>query len=283
MTILLLGKNGQLATVFRQHLESTGKGYVSLSRNECDVTDREQVLRTVQRLKPEIIINSTGYVLVDKMEDEGREEGRSINVGGVAHIVEAAREAKAKFVHIGTEYVFDGLKTSPYLETDACNPLNAYGKSKLEADMEALAYEKALVLRVSWLYGPGENNFVKKFIAFNSGKTHNKITGDEISVPTHAATLTHAADLLLAREEYGLFHVRDGAPDEGVSRAAYGREIARLMQMPITFEEVGMDFWNLPAKRPAYGVLSTQKLAAATGLEIPMWQDNLEQYVKSLS
>lgn len=283
MRILLLGKNGQLAKVFREHLEKHDMDFVSLDRHACDVTKRDTVIAAVHEHRPDVIINATGYVLVDKAENEGREEAFAVNAAGVENIVAAAADTKARLVHMGTDYVFDGAQRSPYREEDAAHPLNAYGESKLQGDLAALSYPQSLVLRVSWLYGPGENNFVKKFIAFNEGKAHNKITGDEFAVPTHASTLMNATFALLEKDQSGLFHIRDGAPDSGVSRAEYGRAIARLRGMDIDFEEVPMASWNLPAERPLYSVLATEKVQQATDLIIPHWKENLECFIAEMN
>lgn len=281
MRTLLLGKNGQLATLFRQHFDRHTMPYTCLGSKELDVTEREKVLRTIEELRPEVIINATGYTLVDAMESEGKEAGFLVNNTGVHHITEAAQAIDARLVHFGSDYVFDGQQHHPYAETDTPHPLSAYGTSKLEGDLAALAYEKSLVARVSWLYGPGEHNFVHKFLAFNTGKSMSKITGDETSVPTYAGTLIEATLDLLKEGHTGLFHIRDGAPDSGVSRADWGRAIAEIAGMEIAFEEVPMSAWNLPAARPLYSVLDTKKVTTTLGRDFPDWRENLLSFMRS--
>ncbi|PIV90124.1 dTDP-4-dehydrorhamnose reductase [Candidatus Gracilibacteria bacterium CG17_big_fil_post_rev_8_21_14_2_50_48_13] len=282
MTVLLLGKHGQLATMFREHFDAEGISYVALDRTACDVGNLNQVIEHVGAISPQVIINATGYTKVDLMESEGKEEGWRVNAEAVQYIAEAAAKLDIPLVHFSTDYVFDGKKKRPYLETDTTNPLSEYGKSKKAGEDLALSYAKSIVIRVSWLYGPGEQNFIRKFIAFNTGKTENNITGDEVSIPTHVSSLILATFALLEAKAYGLFHVCDKGPATGVSRAEFGRTIAKLRSMDIELKEVPMASWNLPAKRPAYSVLSTSKIQEILGREFPVWEQNVGEYIKTL-
>lgn len=283
MRILLFGKNGQLATMCRASFEERNISYVALDRDACDVRQKESVLDAVRTYRPTLLWNAAGYTNVDAMEGEGREAGWAVNAQAPKYMAEAAEELNIPLIHVGTDYVFDGQQRTPYRETDTPHPLNVYGASKLAGDTAVQSYAKAIILRVSWLYGPGEQNFVRKFLAFNRGKTENNITGDEYAVPTHVSSLLGSAMDLVEREAFGLYHVRDGAPDAGVSRAEYGRAIARLVGMDITLHEVPMASWNLPAERPAYSVLSTDKVTQILGREFPDWEANLAEYLRDFA
>lgn len=276
MTILLIGKGGQLATSFQEYFQKNDIEYTALGSSQCDVRDRDQVLGYVRNAKPSIIINTSAYVYVDKAETE-REAAFAINRHGVRHLAEAAADNNAVLVHFGTDYVFDGKKGSPYVETDETNPVNVYGESKLAGEKEAHCYDKSLILRTSWLYGPGENNFVRKFLQFSEGKTETPGTADEFSIPTWTATLADVTMQALDKGLVGLFHA---ASRGRTNRAGWAREIAAIIERNVTIKEVPMSSWNLPAARAFDTSMSSAALEDALGIQLPEWQEDLRAYLK---
>lgn len=275
MTILLIGKSGQLAHSFQDYFVQHGVEATVLGSSECDIRDRDQVLRAVRAIKPSVIINTSAYVFVDKAEEE-REAAFAINRHGVRHLVEAAAEHGARLVHFGTDYVFDGKKGSPYVEADETNPLNVYGESKLAGEKEALCYHKSLVLRTSWLYGPGENNFVHKFLQFSAGKVEVPGTADEFSIPTWTSTLVDVTMRALEKEFSGLYHA---ASRGRTNRAGWAREIATIMNRDVIIKDVPMSSWNLPAPRAHDTTMSSSALEEALDIQLPEWQEALRAYL----
>ena len=268
-------------------------GIVSLARSELDITDREQVLRHMAALRPQVIVNCAGFTKVDECEVE-EELARRVNGLGPGFLAEAAREIGATLVHISSDYVFDGKAGRPYREEDPTGPGSAYGRSKLlgEQAVQTSGLEKYFILRTSWLYGPDGNNFVEMVLPLARERDELRIVADQIGSPTYTRDLARGIFQLLKTAAagagkqpsiYGLYHF---ANTGRCSWFEFAREIVRLaaqngMELKVrSVAPIRTEEYPRPAPRPAYSVLSTEKYRRVTGADIPTWQESLKEYLQ---
>lgn len=261
---------------------------------EFNITDRSMVYAEIQAFQPDVVVNCAAYTNVDGCETE---EGLATCINGVGpgYLAEAARQVGAVLVHISTDYVFDGRKQSPYLETDIAVPLSAYGRSKLAGEQAIIAsgLERFFIIRSSWLYGPNGKNFVETIIRLANEREELRIVADQIGAPTYTGDLADAIFNLLALNanpqsptlsSYGLYHFANAGQ---CSWYEFAVEIVRLLKeqgsqakvqriTPISTKD-----YPLPALRPAWSVFSKEKYLVATGAVVPDWRQSLATYMES--
>jgi len=268
----------------------------ALGRGDCDLTDPGTLRRVVETLRPQLIVNAAAYTAVDKAEAEPA-RARAINGDAVAVLAEAARRQGALLVHYSTDYVFDGGKASPYTEADEPNPVNAYGASKLAGEQALqVSGARALILRVSWVFGSRGQNFVKTILRLASQRDVLKVVADQFGSPTPAAFIADATSLILAASHHGddvsgvkLFHLAAANP---VSWFDFARTIVHLAHALPGFdlrltaeaiEPIVTAEYPTPARRPANSRLATDAVEAAFGLTMPDWQPYLWRMLQQLS
>ena len=291
--IMLIGAKGMLA---RKVAEKAFEKYtvIPLDLPEFDMTDRARVLERILSLRPEVIINCAAFTHVDRCETE-EVLANKVNGEAVGFLAEAAKTVDATLVHISTDYVFSGEQTRPYCEDDPTGPQSAYGRSKLlgEQALVASGLEKYFLVRTSWLYGPGGNNFVETMIRLAKEREELRVVADQVGSPTYTGDLAEAIFNLLSLVEaphpspltphrsFGLYHFADEGhcswyefAEEIIALARkYGEPVVTQRIVPITTGE-----YPLPAKRPAYSVLSKEKYIQATGASVPDWRQSLGKY-----
>lgn len=300
-SIALIGANGMLATAIRK-LAPAGYSLHGYDQPEFDLTDREQVL-SLQELSPDIIINCAAYTDVDGCEQQS-DMAMRVNGSGVGLLADLAKKTDAVLVHISTDFVFDGKKGAPYLEDDQPQPLSIYGKSKLEGERQILqsGLEKYLIVRTSWLYGAGGNNFVETIIRLAKERSELKVVADQRGTPTWTEDLAAAIFVLLdgASNEhepsrpvtdsalpvtapYGLYHYSNAGECSWYEFAAEIIDQARKMEELTvkTVSPIPTESYPLPAARPKNSVLSKEKIVQATGIDLPTWQSSLERYLSN--
>jgi dTDP-4-dehydrorhamnose reductase len=243
---------------------------------EIDIQEEEDTLFKIENLRPDIVINLAAYTDVDGCEsDEGKTF--AVNAEGTKHVALAASKCEAKMVYLSTDYVFDGNKREPYLETDPLHPLNVYGRSKLKGEQYVQELlEDGLIIRTQWLYGRYGKNFVSSILRQASEKKVLSIVNDQIGSPTYTVDLAKAIALLIQYDAQGVFHV---ANSDLCTWYTFGQAILKLWGMdrvrviPISSKELGR-----PAVRPSYSVLNCQKLRKETGLALRPWSEALKDY-----
>ncbi len=279
MHTLLLGKNGQLGKEINQLLESQNIPHTAVGREECDLTSREQIQTIIQNSNPTHIINATAYNNVDGAEaPEGKQTAFAVNEKALEYIINEAKKINAYLIHISTDYVFDGTKTAPYLESDTPNPLQIYGQSKLAGEKIVLGYDKGLVLRTSWVYGNGEQNFIHKFLKFAETRDELSGTSDEYSVPTSAVWLAKIIMQCAEKDLTGLFHA---VPNKQASRLEWAQAICEIWKLKKSLKSVLLSSWNLPATRPSFTVMDSHKLELSLEQSFPDWKDLLQLFYNS--
>lgn len=286
MKIVLFGKNGQLGQEFQRLLPTLGE-VSAFGRDEVDVANLDLVRKTLRRLKPDLIINSSAYTEVDQAETD-RELAMQVNAVAPGEMAEVAGSIGAVFIHYSTDYVFDGKANTPYSENDVVNPLNMYGRSKLEGEKNIEQMGDAyLILRTSWVYSLYGNSFVTKVLSWARKNSTLKIVKDQISSPTWARTLADLTCQMIAqnkgelfeiiRERRGIYHL---AGSGYASRYEWAKEIIandpkRDQQLVQTIGPALSDDFPTPAVRPLFSALDCTHFKETFGLQPPEWRDTL--------
>jgi dTDP-4-dehydrorhamnose reductase len=271
------GAGGQLATAFAALLD----GEIFLAREDAlDIRDAPAVAVTVHGFRPTIVLHTAAYTDVDGAETD-EETAFAVNALGTRNLVAALRGTNTPLVSFGTDYVFDGAKGAPYVESDQANPLNAYGRTKLACEAETLAWVRGIVVRTSWLYSATGHNFVKSILRAaraSAGGTHAplRVVDDQIGSPTYANHLAATvAEALEGDLQPGIYHMAGAG---SCSWCELAREVVQVAGLavevtPITTAEAGRT-----APRPAYSALATER-----GIpHLPCWLDGVQACVDEL-
>ena len=275
MRILITGAQGQLGKTLQEAL--AGEVLILKDLPDFDLTDPtcEEQIRTA---RPDVILHVGAYTNVDGAEREP-DRARAVNVQGTAFVARAAEDLKARLIYVSTDYVFDGRKTSPYTEDDTPCPLNVYGMSKYEGEQAALKLcRNTLVIRTAWLYGATGNNFVKTIMRLAGEKPLLEVVADQRGCPTYADDLAQAMKKLLVSDVQGLCHATNSGD---CTWHEFAEAIVRQMGLPTIVRPITTAQAGRPAKRPAYSVLSQDRLARICG-PLPHWRDALGRFMKHL-
>ncbi len=279
MKILLTGSNGQLGYSFKKLFDSLKIKYIATDYQEMDITDDEAMEQFFDKNSNFThIINCAAYNDVDKAETD--EKVKILNITAPYKLAEFAGKMEAIFVTYSTDFVFNGQKKEPYIEEDTPNPASVYGKSKYEGENKVLKiYNKSFIIRTSWLFGIGGNNFNKQIINWSKLRDSLNIVDDQISAPTYSADLAEFSWKLIKTEKYGLYHITNSG------------EASKYDQAKYVLEKIGwegklnraktVDF-NLPAKRPEYSKLSSEKVEKLLGEKIPTWQSGIDRFLEEM-
>lgn len=286
--ILVTGVSGQVGQDLQRLLAPLGE-VVSVSRTEVDFAQAAAVQQVVDAVKPQIIVNSAAYTAVDKAESEP-ELAKQVNGIAPGILAEAAQRVGAGLIHISTDYVFDGTQGSPYLETDATNPLGVYGSTKLLGEEAVRAScDRHMIIRTAWVYGVGgRGNFVKTMLRLGAEREELRVVTDQIGAPTWSNDLAGAiAHLIpqLTADTTGTYHYTNSgvcswydfaiAIFEEAARLGFPLKVQRVV--PITTPE-----YPTPARRPAFSVLSLKKVSSLLGSHPPYWRQSLRQMLAQL-
>ena len=283
MNILLTGKNGQVGWELQRALLPLGR-VAAFGHGELDLADPGAVRRKLDEVRPEVVVNAAAYTAVDKAESEP-EQANAVNAAAPALLAQEAARRGALLAHYSTDYVYDGAKAAPYVESDKTNPLGAYGRSKLagEEGIRASGCDH-LIFRTSWVYAARGANFLRTILRLAAEREELRIVMDQIGAPTWARLIAEATALALrqalaerrhGRFESGLFHLACAGETSWhgfASAIVEGRQGLRVKAVtPITTAE-----YPLPAARPASSRLATDKFRARFGLALPDWRDCLQ-------
>jgi dTDP-4-dehydrorhamnose reductase len=287
MKILVTGGDGLLAYALRQ-LPASDCDLHFLPRGKFDITNPDQMQKQLDALAPQVVINTAAFNLVDRCEQE-RELSWAVNATAPAALAQLCAGKNIRLVHYGTDYVFDGQKKSPYVETDVPNPLNHYGAGKLAGEQAVLAASpKHLVLRTSWVFGwhPTQaKSFVHSVLKAAREGRPIKTTTDQASVPTFASDLAQWTLELVRASAAGLFHAVN---DEGVSRFDWAKIIleeatrAGLVSAAPAVEPVLSSFFSSTMRRPDYTVLANHKLSKQVGHPAGSWRNGLRKMLAQM-
>lgn len=277
MRVLVLGSEGQLGSELRRVLVE--HDMTPARHDEVDIAQIARVIDFARHARPDVIVNAAGYTDVDGCE-KNKETAFLVNAIGARNAAIAARKVEADLIHISTDYVFDGNKEEPYLESDSAQPLNIYGWSKLLGERMVMEQNpQTFILRVAWLYGSVGRNFVKTMLALDKDKEELNVVEDQMGTPTFAGDVARQIKLLMDTESYGLYH----CTSQGCCTwYEFAREIFRLAGIPVRVIPVTSAEYPRPARRPAFSVLDNLMLRVK-GLDImPTWKDSLAAHIEEI-
>lgn len=281
--MLVTGANGQLGKELRQ-LETKWPEFefLFLSREDLPIHHFELVRNFFKATHPSFLINCAAYTAVDKAEQE-EELAFQINAEAVGVLAAICKEQDCKFVHVSTDYVFDGLANRPYREDDLTNPQGVYGASKLAGEKEAvLLNPDSVIIRTSWVYSSFGKNFVKTILRLLQEKPSVSVVDDQIGSPTYAADLAVAILEIISLKSWkpGVYHFSN----EGeISWCAFAKAIAALTHSNTPIQAITTAEFPTPAKRPAWSVLDKSKIKAVYGIKIRPWKESLADCLELLS
>lgn len=267
--VLVTGSNGQLGkaiSAFSDTKNSESINFTFTTRTSLDISNQEQVETYFQSNNFQYCINCAAYTAVDKAEEE-KEQAFLINAIGAKNLAEACKKHNIILIHISTDFVFDGCKREPYLETDIPNPINVYGASKLQGEGYVQSVlENHFIIRTSWLYSEYGNNFVRTMLRLGSEKDELHVVNDQIGSPTYAKDLAEVVLKIIISEntQFGLYHYSN----QGVlSWFEFAKVIFTITQNDIPVKPIPTSGYPTPAQRPQYSVLSSTKIIHNLGLD----------------
>ena len=287
MKYLIIGKNGQLGREFIKWLSGglvkslSGEKveWESVGSKECDISNLSQVLNVFESIKPDVVINCAAYNFVDKAEVD-YVNAFKVNAIGARNLAFACNKYNAFLIHYGTDYVFDGKKEGLYTEDDEPNPINQYAKSKLAG--EILLKDETddyLILRVSWVYGEGKNNFIYKLLQWAKKQEYLKIAYDEFSIPTSTRTIVDITLKAMDSSLKGLFHLTNSGY---ASRYEWAKEILRTKKIDKLIYPISKEIFNLPAERPGFSAMSNERISRKLGINIREWDSEAVRFCQSI-
>ncbi len=282
MRILLFGRNGQVARCLQ---EEAGDGLVALGRNAADLMHEGAAQTAIAAHSPDVVINAAAYTAVDKAEEE-QDAAAQLNANAPGEMARAAIAAGAQFIHLSSDYVFDGLSETPYAETDIANPLNVYGRTKRAGEQFVLSENpQAIVIRTSWVFSEFGDNFVKTMMRLGAERDSLRIVADQIGGPTPARDIAKTLLAIAAKKHRGapgdgLYHYQ-GAPT--VNWADFAGKIFDYAELSVTVTPVTTAQYPTLAARPLNTHLNCGKIERDFGVAMPDWRVRLRQIIDTLS
>jgi len=290
MKMLITGAHGQLGRDIIDQSQSKGYQVQAPSEDDLDITDLGKVDHIITQLQPDLVINTAAYTQVDKAESEAAVAFK-VNKTGCTHLARTCTKNHIPLVHISTDYVFDGRKGTPYIETDSISPLGVYGRSKAEGESEIRSILKEhIILRTSWLYGIYGQNFVKTMLNLATRKQKIRVVSDQYGSPTSAADLARAILTISDRLhpgsdiDWGTYHYCGRGVISWHTFAEKIMELARLHGGIRTaqVEPVATADYPTQALRPVYSALDCGRISKHFGLDPQPWQKSLEITIRKL-
>jgi dTDP-4-dehydrorhamnose reductase len=271
MKLVVCGAGGMLGQDLVKAAAAANYEVMALGRRELDVTDANAVREAVGAAAADAVVNCAAYTQVDGAEEHS-ELATRVNGEGAGNVAEAARLAGASVLYVSSDYVFDGRKGEPYVESDSPAPLSAYGRSKLAGEVATAEMNpRHLIVRSSWLFGTQGGNFVETMLRLGRERGRLGIVHDQVGCPTWTGHLAEELVRVAAGDEYGIHHLAGGGD---CSWFEFAREIFRQAGVECEVQPITTAEYPLPAARPAYSVLRSTR-----GTGLPHWQEGLERYL----
>lgn len=281
--ILVTGANGQLG----KELQELARkflvfDFVFLSREDLPIHDIESVKQAFKKYAPHYCINCAAYTAVDKAETD-KENAFLINGEAAGVLAAACKEYNTRFIHISTDYVFDGNATSPYKTDAATNPQSVYGESKLLGEKKAIDNnDQTVIIRTSWVYSAFGKNFVKTMLRLMSEKPEINVVSDQVGSPTYAADLAQAILTIVSSGNWhpGIYHFSNKGV---ISWYDFAVAIRELSGSHCVVNPIPSSAYPTPAKRPSYSVMDISRINEVYGIELEDWKTSLDKCLVRLS
>jgi dTDP-4-dehydrorhamnose reductase len=290
MKILLTGKDGQVGFALHKKLMSLGE-VIATSRHELDLENSDAIRSFIEKIKPDMIINAAAYTEVDNAESENL-LAHQINAVAPQVLAEKASELNIPIIHFSTDYVFDGLKNDPYLETDQTNPQSIYGQTKWEGEEAVRRHKKHIILRASWVFSSHGQNFLKTILKLIQEKSSLNIVSDQQGTPTSADTIADVTYKIIKTslkkpnfEYFGTYHVAPEGEANWYQYACFINDEAVRLGLKTTMtsqdiKSISSDEYPTAAKRPMNSRLNTTKIKKTFMLKLPDWKVEVATILK---
>jgi dTDP-4-dehydrorhamnose reductase len=290
MKILLTGKDGQVGFALHKKLASIGE-VIATGRHELNLENSDAIRAFVEKIKPDIIINAAAYTDVDKAESD-IELAHKVNAEAPKVLAEKASQLNIPMIHFSTDYVFDGLKNEPYMETDQVNPQAVYGKTKWKGEEAIRQYKKHIILRTSWVFSSHGQNFLKKILKLIQEQSSLSIVNDQKGTPTSADVLADVTNKIIKTilkkpnfEDFGTYHVALDGETNWYEYACFLTDEAMRLGLKTTMtsqdiKSISSDEYPTIAKRPMNSRLDTTKIKRTFMLELPHWELEVAAMIK---
>lgn len=276
MVVLVTGANGQLGQAIQFISDKYANiDFIFCSSSDLDISSKENCQSVFTKFKPDFCINAAAYTAVDKAESEP-EKANLINVIGAKNLAEVCKEFSIILLHVSTDFIFDGNKQTPYLETDIPNPTGVYGQTKLDGEKAIEeTFENYFIIRTSWVYSQFGNNFMKTMLRLASERDSLSVVNDQIGTPTNAVDLAKALLKIIVsnKKEFGIYNFSN---DGQCSWYDFAKKIFEINNISINLQPIPTTGFPTPAKRPAYSVLDKSKIKNVFGVEVNSWQESLK-------
>lgn len=281
--ILVTGANGQLGKELQTLAEQfVIFDFIFLTREDLSIHDKTAVDAVFDQYVPQYCINCAAYTAVDKAETD-RENAFLVNAEGTANLAAASKKYNTRFIHISTDYVFDGNGTSPYAVDAPTGPQSVYGASKLEGERKAQANnDQSMIIRTSWVYSEFGKNFVKTMLRLMSEKPEINVVSDQVGSPTYAADLAKAIMQIISSGDWhaGIYHYSNTGITSWFGFASAIREISNSNCI---VNPIPGSAYPTPAKRPSYSAMDLSKIGEVYGIRPPEWKESLRICISALS
>ena len=280
--ILVTGSNGQLGKSLKEvSVDFSQFEFIFLSRADMPIHHFELVRNTFKAHHPQYCINCAAYTNVDRAEQE-KELAFQVNGEAVGVLAAICKEYNSKFIHISTDYVFDGNATSPYNESFQTHPINVYGASKLEGEQQAFQFNPdSIIIRSSWVYSEFGKNFVKTMLELMSGKNEISVVNDQLGSPTYAADLAEVILKIIFSGKWqpGIYHYCNAGV---INWFEFAQAIGELSGNHVKINPITTSLYPTPAKRPAYSALATGKILNTFEIATKNWKESLVVCIEKL-
>jgi dTDP-4-dehydrorhamnose reductase len=292
MKILLTGKDGQVGFALHKKLAPLGE-VIATNRDMLDFSDPQAIRIFIDQTKPDIIINPAAYTRVDQAESEP-ELAFQINVLAPQMLAEKASELDIPMIHFSTDYVFDGLKHEPYLETDKVNPKSVYGQTKWESEEAVRQNKKHIIFRTSWVFSSHGQNFLKTIMKLIQEKTSLNIVSNQIGTPTSSEALADVTYKIVKTifndpnfKDFGTYHMTLEGETNWYRYACFITDEVKRLGLPTLMiskdiKPISSDAYPTLAKRPMNSRLDTTKIKKTFMLELPHWEEEVKRILKEL-
>jgi dTDP-4-dehydrorhamnose reductase len=281
--ILVFGASGQLGNCIKSiSTDRNIENIIFLPQGEANILDEQKLRAVFETYKPEYIINCAAYTAVDKAEEE-IENARKINKIGAKNLALKCKEYGAVMVHVSTDFVFEGNQSTVLVETDITQPINIYGLTKLEGEIEiSTILPEHFIIRTSWLYSEYGNNFVKTMLKLGSEREELKIISDQIGTPTYAKDLAKCILQIVSSssKEYGIYHYSN---EGACSWYDFAKAIFDISETSIKVLPIRTYQYPTKATRPLFSVMDKSKIKSTFNMEIPYWRDSLINCIGNLN
>ncbi len=290
LKVLVSGRSGQVASALFEATKPVGIEFTILGRPQLDITNSASIMEAFESVKPGMVINAAAYTAVDQAEDEA-ENAEMLNAKAAGSLAAAASEKDIPIIHLSTDYVFNGAKSTSYTEMDSVCPLGVYGRSKLLGEqLVAAANPQHLILRTAWIYGVFGSNFLKTMLRVAQSRNELGVVADQIGNPTSADDIASCLIEIISRYRktsrdfnWGTYHMAGSGEASWADFAEYIFEVSSQYDGPsATVNRIASEDWPTPVTRPANSRLDCTKLQQTFGVTLPVWRESTRTCVQRL-